>query len=73
MGRLDCQSEGLIFLTNDGDFCLKLTHPRYPIPRIYVAWMEGRVTPEMLRSFTAGNHERGRKIAGPPSAAGFGQ
>src|SRR5580658_903755 len=27
VGRLDCQSEGLIFLTNDGDFCLKLTHP----------------------------------------------
>src|SRR5581483_7749152 len=26
VGRLDYQSEGLIFLTNDGDFCLKLTH-----------------------------------------------
>jgi 23S rRNA pseudouridine2605 synthase len=54
VGRLDCQSEGLIFLTNDGDFCLKLTHPRYRIPRIYVAWVEGRVTLEMLRTFTAG-------------------
>ena len=48
VGRLDYQSEGLIFLTNDGDFCLKLTHPRYGIHRIYVAWVEGRVTPEML-------------------------
>ncbi|HEY3915155.1 MAG TPA: pseudouridine synthase [Verrucomicrobiae bacterium] len=54
VGRLDCQSEGLIFLTNDGDFCLKLTHPRYRIPRIYVAGVEGRVTPEMLKTFTAG-------------------
>jgi 23S rRNA pseudouridine2605 synthase len=50
VGRLDCQSEGLIFLTNDGDFCLKLTHPRYRIVRKYVARVEGRVTPEMLRA-----------------------
>lgn len=54
VGRLDCQSEGLIFLTNDGDFCLKLTHPRYRISRIYVAQVQGRVTPEMLKNFTAG-------------------
>src|SRR5689334_1376109 len=31
VGRLDCASEGLIFLTIDGDFCLKLTHPRYGV------------------------------------------
>jgi 23S rRNA pseudouridine2605 synthase len=54
VGRLDCQSEGLIFLTNDGNFCLKLTHPRYGIGRIYVATVEGRATPEMLKKFTAG-------------------
>lgn len=54
VGRLDYQSEGLIFLTNDGDFCLKLTHPRYGIPRIYMAWVEGRVTSEMLKHFTEG-------------------
>jgi 23S rRNA pseudouridine2605 synthase len=62
VGRLDCRSEGLIFLTNDGDFCLKLTHPRYRIPRIYVAWVEGRVTPEMLRNFTAGVMNAGEKL-----------
>jgi 23S rRNA pseudouridine2605 synthase len=54
VGRLDCQSEGLIFLTNDGDFCLKMTHPRFGIARRYVAAVEGRVTPEMLKKFTAG-------------------
>jgi 23S rRNA pseudouridine2605 synthase len=73
VGRLDCQSEGLIFLTNDGDFCLKLTHPRYRIVRKYVARVEGRVTPEMLRQFTAGVMERRREIAGPPRAPGLGQ
>lgn len=62
VGRLDCQSEGLIFLTNDGDFCLKLTHPRYGIPRIYVAWVEGRVTPEMLKNFTEGVLSAGEKL-----------
>jgi 23S rRNA pseudouridine2605 synthase len=62
VGRLDCYSEGLIFLTNDGDFCLKLTHPRYGISRIYVAWIEGRVTSEMLRSFTKGVMSAGEKL-----------
>jgi 23S rRNA pseudouridine2605 synthase len=62
VGRLDCQSEGLIFLTNDGDFCLKLTHPRYRIPRIYVAGIEGRVTPEILGKFTAGIMSEGEKL-----------
>ena len=62
VGRLDCQSEGLIFLTNDGDFCLKLTHPRYRIVRKYVARVEGRVTPEMLRQCTTGIHSEGETL-----------
>ena len=62
VGRLDCQSEGLIFLTNDGEFCLKLTHPRYGMARKYVARVEGRVTPEMLRDFTAGVWSEGEKL-----------
>jgi len=35
VGRLDLESEGLIFLTNDGAFCLRVTHPRYQIPKVY--------------------------------------
>jgi pseudouridine synthase len=62
VGRLDCQSEGLIFLTNDGDFCLKLTHPRYQITRIYLARVEGRVTPELLRQCTAGVESEGETL-----------
>jgi 23S rRNA pseudouridine2605 synthase len=62
VGRLDYQSEGLIFLTNDGDFCLRLTHPRYGIARIYTAWVEGRVTPEMLQRFTQGVMSAGEKL-----------
>jgi len=62
VGRLDCQSEGLIFLTNDGDFCLKLTHPRYRMVRVYVARVEGRVKPDMLRPLTAGIWSEGEKL-----------
>lgn len=35
VGRLDADSDGLLLLTNDGDFSLKLTHPRYHVPKIY--------------------------------------
>ena len=54
VGRLDADSEGLIFLTNDGDFTLKLTHPRYGVRKKYIALVEGRVEPPLLKKFTAG-------------------
>jgi len=54
VGRLDYDSEGLIFLTNDGDFCLKLTHPRYGVRKIYEVTVEGKADPEVLKKFTAG-------------------
>jgi 23S rRNA pseudouridine2605 synthase len=62
VGRLDFQSEGLIFLTNDGDFCLKLTHPRYRITKTYVAQIEGRVKTETLKKFTQGLVSGGEKL-----------
>ncbi len=34
-GRLDFRSEGLLILSNDGDFVYKLSHPRYKVPRYY--------------------------------------
>ena len=62
VGRLDFKSEGLIFLTNDGEFALRLTHPRYGIRKRYVATVEGQVLPEMLRSFVAGIFAGGEKL-----------
>src|SRR5262245_49152202 len=40
VGRLDRDSEGLIFLTNDGDFALRLSHPRYRVRKVYRATVE---------------------------------
>jgi len=35
IGRLDAQSEGLLLLTNDGNFAQQLTHPRFKIEKEY--------------------------------------
>ena len=62
VGRLDYNSEGLIFLTNDGEFSLHLTHPRYGIRKKYVAMVEGKVEQEMLQRFTHGIWFEGEKF-----------
>ena len=59
VGRLDGDSEGLIFLTNDGRFALHLTHPRYAVRKLYRATIEGRVEPSTLRRFLDGIEEAG--------------
>ncbi|HVT46190.1 MAG TPA: pseudouridine synthase [Vicinamibacterales bacterium] len=41
VGRLDYDSEGLIILTNDGDFANRVTHPRYALERTYEAEVVG--------------------------------
>ena len=54
VGRLDRESEGLIFLTNDGEFALRLTHPRYGVKKTYCATIEGRLEPVVLQRFVEG-------------------
>ena len=62
VGRLDFNSEGLIFLTNDGQFALHLTHPRYGVRKKYVATIEGQVEQEMLAKFVRGVFHNGEKL-----------
>jgi pseudouridine synthase len=62
VGRLDYNSEGLIFLTNDGQFALRLTHPRYGVRKKYLATVEGEVTPAMLELFKRGIFHEGEKL-----------
>jgi 23S rRNA pseudouridine2605 synthase len=61
-GRLDFASEGLLFLTNDGEFALRLTHPRYGVRKKYVATVEGRVDVAMLKEFEHGVWHDGEKL-----------
>ncbi|MCL1790053.1 MAG: rRNA pseudouridine synthase [Peptococcaceae bacterium] len=35
VGRLDYETSGLLLMTNDGELTLKLTHPRYSVPKTY--------------------------------------
>ena len=62
VGRLDFASEGLLFLTNDGDFALHLTHPRYGVRKRYLVTVEGKVDGEMLSRFTNGIFQGGEKL-----------
>lgn len=54
VGRLDYDSEGLLILTNDGAFAERVQHPRYEIPRTYLAKVRGRVTRKELQSLLKG-------------------
>ena len=41
VGRLDFNSEGLLILTDDGDFLNRLTHPRHEIWKCYIVRVKG--------------------------------
>ncbi len=54
VGRLDKESEGLILLTNDGDFAYRLTHPKFGIRKTYLVEVEGELTKTTLVKWTKG-------------------
>jgi 23S rRNA pseudouridine2605 synthase len=54
VGRLDYDSEGLLILTNDGDFAERVQHPRYEIPRTYLVKVRGRLTRKDIQSLING-------------------
>ena len=41
VGRLDYDTEGLIFLTNDGEFANSVIHPKFQIEKEYIVTVEG--------------------------------
>jgi 23S rRNA pseudouridine2605 synthase len=62
VGRLDLESEGLLFLTNDGEFSLHLTHPRYGVKKKYQASVAGRADGAMMDRFTRGVLHEGETL-----------
>ena len=54
VGRLDRDSSGLILLTNDGDFALQMTHPRYAKTKRYEVTLDNPLEPlyqQMISDF----------------------
>lgn len=54
VGRLDTDTEGLIILTNDGEFAHRLAHPSYEVPKTYLAVVEGKVDRRTIQRLTKG-------------------
>ena len=54
VGRLDTDTEGLLILTNDGDFAHRLAHPSYQVPKTYIAEVSGVISPQTLRRLRRG-------------------
>ena len=54
VGRLDYNTSGLLFLTNDGDFTYKLTHPKHNIWKTYIAKVKGIPTEGEMKKFKTG-------------------
>lgn len=53
-GRLDWDSEGLLILTNDGEFANQILHPSFEVPKIYEVKVKGKPTEKALEKVRTG-------------------
>ncbi|MED1560945.1 pseudouridine synthase [Alkalihalobacillus alcalophilus] len=54
VGRLDKDTEGLLLITNDGNFSHSLMSPRKHVEKTYIAKIKGKVTEEDIEAFAKG-------------------
>jgi pseudouridine synthase len=54
VGRLDVDTTGVLVLTNDGDLAHRLAHPRYGVPKVYEAEVEGSPSADALARLREG-------------------
>jgi 23S rRNA pseudouridine2605 synthase len=54
VGRLDYDTEGLLILTNDGEFANRLTHPKFHVPKTYHATVNGVPHGSLLEKLAQG-------------------
>lgn len=54
VGRLDADTEGLLILTNDGEFANRLAHPSHGVIKTYIADVAGPVDARVARQLKAG-------------------
>lgn len=62
VGRLDLQSEGLLMLTNDGDFSQEMIHPRAGITKEYEVLLDRIPQPEDLKKMRGGTYYENRPL-----------
>ena len=62
VGRLDLNSEGLLLMTNDGDFANRVMHPRHGVSKTYLAWVN-RFSSEKLEKLRHLRELKGETIA----------
>ena len=63
VGRLDLNSEGLLLMTNDGDFANAMTHPSMHIPKTYRVTVRPSITEDQITEMTVGMMIDGKKTA----------
>lgn len=63
VGRLDCNTEGLLLMSNDGDFTLKVTHPSHKLDKVYQAVVNGVPNHFDVEKLERGVYIDGRKTA----------
>jgi 23S rRNA pseudouridine2605 synthase len=63
VGRLDWDSEGLLLLTNDGDFANRVTHPKAEVTKTYLVKIDGKPTKEEIQKLLRGVSIIGGKVA----------
>ena len=54
VGRLDTDTEGLLIMTNDGEFAQRLAHPSYEVPKTYLAEVTGVIRAATLKQLRSG-------------------
>lgn len=60
VGRLDYDAEGLLLLTNDGDFAQRVIHPKYKLWKTYFVKIKGRITLPELAKIRKGLQTKGQ-------------
>ena len=63
VGRLDKDSEGLLFMTNDGEFTNALTHPSHGVRKTYRVTVKPVVEDDLIGKLESGVLIDGKKIA----------
>ena len=62
VGRLDWDTEGLLLMTNDGDFSQSVSHPKTQIPKTYLAKLNGDPSDLQLSKLKQGVSSKGGRV-----------